>query len=799
MNRFVSVFLIGLMISSGFAEQVSPFNFEKIDSCKEGRWTTEQAWNWYREVAPMIGCNYLPRTAVNTVEMWQKETFDPKTIDQELGWAHNAGYNTIRVFLQYVVWKADPEGMKERIETFLKIADSHKIRVMLIPFCDCSFSGKEPVLGKQPDPRPGVHNSGWVPSPGLKRVTETDEWPSLERYIKDIVGTFRKDRRVLAWDLYNEPGQSGLGEKSMPLVEASFRWARSVKPTQPLTAGVWTHFKNRMSIAQFELSDVISFHTYLQPKQIVDQIGICDQFKRPVICTEWLMRQHGNTFETVLPIFAEHQIGSYHWGLVVGRTQTNVHWESKPGDPEPELWQHDMLNSKGVLHRPNELLIQRKYGEQIRTQLGKNQKKPTIEASDFKGWEGYALQNGVVQLNVLPDVGGRVIRYALGDKNFLWINPAVAGKCSPVTGLDAKGEWMNYGGDKLWPAPQGWSSDEEWPGPPDGILDGQPHQAVVDKANASIHLTSRNDPHSGIRFSRKIHLYPRSSRVGFQATMTNVDKKDRRWGIWAHTQLDAGVPGSDDYNHVLRSWCPINPKSSFKNGYRVIFGPEDNPQFTVDKQRQLMCVNYKYLVSKLGLDSPNGWIATVDGRKGDVFVQHFVYEADRAYPDGSSVEFWTNGKGKIYAYNKWCIQPETPAENPYVLESEMISPFAQLKPGQSYTWNYDWYSCRIGGDYPVISCTSAGLVSQDLKVVAKKGTQIVQGRFGVFYEGDLFLEVYGKNGEKISRQLIRPNVSPRREVVLDDCIALPSSAQKICLVLESVQKEKIGNIAEQSL
>jgi len=269
-----------------------------------GQWSSEQAWRWYGRVGVIKGCNYLPRTAVNMTEMWQGDTFDPATIDEELGWAEEAGYNSVRVYLQYLVWKDDAEGLKKRIDKFLSIADSYGISTMLILFCDCSFSGKEPYLGKQDDPIPGVHNSGWVPSPGLKRVTDRSVWPDLEKYVKDIVGSFSKDGRIVVWDLYNEPGNSRMGEKSLPLSEASFAWAREMNPSQPLTIAAWANMNSRMSKRLMELSDVVSFHGYGGPNGVRARIDVCKGYGRPVICTEWLRRGVGNTFDAILPIFA---------------------------------------------------------------------------------------------------------------------------------------------------------------------------------------------------------------------------------------------------------------------------------------------------------------------------------------------------------------------------------------------------------------------------------------------------------------------------------------------------------------
>jgi hypothetical protein len=324
-------------------------------------WSSEKAHQWYKEVGVLKGCNYLPRTAVNMTEMWQGETFDPETIDEELGWAQEAGYNSVRVYLQYLVWADDAEGLKKRIDKFLSIADSHGISTMLILFCDCSFAGKEPYLGKQNDPVPGVHNSGWVPSPGLKRVTDKSVWPDLEKYVKDIVGSFADDERIVVWDLYNEPGNSGMGEKSLPLSEASFAWAREANPSQPLTIGAWANMNSRMSKRLMELSDVVSFHAYDGPDGVVARIDVCKGYGRPILCTEWLRRQVGNTFEAILPIFAENRVGGYHWGLVAGRIQTYMHWGSKKGSAMPKVWQHDVMYEDGKYYDEKELQLLREF------------------------------------------------------------------------------------------------------------------------------------------------------------------------------------------------------------------------------------------------------------------------------------------------------------------------------------------------------------------------------------------------------------------------------------------------------
>jgi hypothetical protein len=319
-------------------------------------WSREKANKWYDEQPWLIGCNFLPATAVNDVEMWRGETFDPATIDRELGLAASIGFNTIRVFLNFVVWQGDPAGLKKRIDQFLSIAARHGISVMLVLFDDCNFADRVARDEPQPDPVPGVTNSQWVSSPPLALVKDRAAWPKLENYIKDIVGTFGQDSRVIVWDLYNEAANSNMCEKSAPLVEAAFRWAREARPIQPLTVCAWIDYENPISQLFMELSDVVSFHTYLTIDKVREQIALCRKHGRPLICTEWLTRPY-NSIEEMLPLLHQERIGSYHWGLVTGRTQTCYTWQSKPGDPEPELWQHDLFRADGTPFRAEEIAL----------------------------------------------------------------------------------------------------------------------------------------------------------------------------------------------------------------------------------------------------------------------------------------------------------------------------------------------------------------------------------------------------------------------------------------------------------
>jgi hypothetical protein len=280
--------------------------------------------------------------------MWQNESFDEAAIAQDMALASRHGYNSCRVFLQYIVWKNEGELFLRNFERFLEITHKNGVTVLPIFFDDCAFAGREPYLGKQDDPRPGIHNSGWTPSPGFVITDDPACEESLKLYVQTLVRAHKDDERIIAWDLYNEPGNSGRGSKTLPLLTKTFAWARECNPVQPLTSGVyvWKDY----DLACTELSDIISFHDYGNIEATKERIKTMRQYKRPLLVTEWLHRPNGNTLESHLPLYKEEHIGVYHWGLVNGRTQTHLNWDkSKNTDQGTALWQHDIFTRE---HKP---------------------------------------------------------------------------------------------------------------------------------------------------------------------------------------------------------------------------------------------------------------------------------------------------------------------------------------------------------------------------------------------------------------------------------------------------------------
>ncbi len=327
------------------------------------RWSVERANAWCADKPWLRGSNFTPSTAINQLETWQAETFDPLTIDLELGWAEGIGFNCMRVYLHHVAWEVDKSGFKNRMKEYLSIADKHGIVTIFVFFDDCWNPAYK--AGKQPDPRPGVHNSGWVRDPGDLLFTSDSLLLTLETYVKDILSTFKDDKRIVLWDLYNEPGNSGYGNKSMPLLKSVFAWAREINPTQPLSAGVWNHSLSDLNKFQIENSDIITYHNYNDEINHQAAIDSLIKLNRPMICTEYMARRNNSLFSNIMPVLKEQNIGAINWGLVDGKTNTKYAWDEPiPDGSEPELWFHDIFRKDGSPYKQEEVdLIKKLTGK----------------------------------------------------------------------------------------------------------------------------------------------------------------------------------------------------------------------------------------------------------------------------------------------------------------------------------------------------------------------------------------------------------------------------------------------------
>ena len=281
--------------------------------------------------------------------MFQADTFDPQTIDRELGWAQDLGLNTMRVFLHHIAWTSDKVGFKNRLNRYLQISAKHGIKTILVFFDDCW--NDEYHAGKQPDPKIGIHNSGWLRDPGTMIFNHPDSLKMLESYVKDVMTMLKDDNRVLLWDLYNEPGNNKNFNKSLPLLKAVFKWARDVNPSQPISAGVWNTNDKFSELNKFQLenSDVITYHDYAYIDAHKKRIAELETYKRPLICTEYMARKNGSLFQTIMPMLKSKKVGAINWGFISGKTNTIYAWGTPmPNGKEPELWFHDILRKDGT-------------------------------------------------------------------------------------------------------------------------------------------------------------------------------------------------------------------------------------------------------------------------------------------------------------------------------------------------------------------------------------------------------------------------------------------------------------------
>jgi hypothetical protein len=401
----------------------------------------------------------------------------------------------------------------------------------------------------------------------------------------------------------------------------------------------------------------------------------------------------------------------------------------------------------------------------------------TASIDDFRGWKAVYLANGLVTVAAVPDIGGRIMAYNLGDYEYLFVDPTLAGKLFTAEQNLGDGTmvcWKNYGGDKTWPAPQGWDGPDQWPGPPDPILDTGRYELTGIEAvgnQAGLSMISPRGSSTGVRITRAVKMRAGSSRLQLQLTFTNTAKRTVRWSIWDVVQLGAGRAGAGGrygYDNSCVVTAPLNPRSSFPGGYTLLFGKPDNPQWQADWQRGLFLASYQFQIGKVGLDSRGGWIAFANTAAGYAFVQRFEVEPGGLYPDhGSDVECWTVGSGQAagLSYDE--------LSGPFLMETEVLSSFRDIAPGGTSSFNIEWGACRCSG--PILAASEGGCFSEPLRIVAGEGRAALSGVCGVFDAGTLVLTWLAAGGVELESASLG-EVSPLELVYLHQSLDLPRRA-----------------------
>lgn len=418
-----------------------------------------------------------------------------------------------------------------------------------------------------------------------------------------------------------------------------------------------------------------------------------------------------------------------------------------------------------------------------------------LEKTQYKGWNVYRLTNGLITLLVAPELGGRAIQLQLGDQEYFFVNADLAGKVLPAEQNNVKAGWANYGGDKVWPAPEGWTSDNEWPSIPYYTLDGSKFDSEIVSNNSgevSVRVTSPKDPRTGVQFVRTFHVYAGTTRLKVEQVMRNISRRPIRWGIWhliQHNAADARDPSKP--NPELYMYVPLNPRSMFPEGYYKPYGDTRHPSYEVIEGGRMLRIHYLYRVGKIAADSNAGWYAVVNGQKSLCLVENFKYFPGLEYPDNASLESWNDGPGTIARRPFDQTLPADPKQTPYFLESEVLSPYAALDPGEEYSFPVYWSPTRAPN--PIREAMWAGAISEPLAGKVEGDRVTLKGVFGVFTPGTIEAAFYSGLGEELAHETLQA-VDPREVVRLEKSVAMPADAYRVSVLVRDAAGENLGSL-----
>lgn len=387
-----------------------------------------------------------------------------------------------------------------------------------------------------------------------------------------------------------------------------------------------------------------------------------------------------------------------------------------------------------------------------------------ITTGKYKGWKIWLLKNQWIQLHIAPQLGGRIIQVEMNGYEFFFTNSSLHGR-ETIIGQEENREWLNYGGEKIWPAPQGWDSPDQWPGPPDPVLDGGTYSISMTEdsgEDTGVRLTSPFDHYTGLKIIKDITLSRMRSEISVLASFKNESDVPRTWSIWPVCQMNTKNSHSGQYQII----CPVNPESQFKNGYQVMHGLVNNPQYSIDKYGNLH-VDYQYLVGKVGLDTNSDWTAFLDKGTGKVFVLMFNVLNDKPYPEGTSVQIWTQGKGVIYSRNKIREFSDDKIENPPYMELELLSPMEKIRPGDNSCFSYRMLTSTIPVNETVIHISEFAVIAQQLNIKYQKDSISITAKYGVFNDGSLRIKLENQSLGISAKFIYETQVNPQTDIIVD--------------------------------
>lgn len=346
--------------------------------------------------------------------------------------------------------------------------------------------------------------------------------------------------------------------------------------------------------------------------------------------------------------------------------------------------------------------------------------------NDYNGWSSYSLEQGELKVEICPELGGRIMEFSLNGFNFLFVNPNLQGtkNIQPTPAWDKV--WQNFGGDKIWPAPQGWSSREEWPGPPDPILDGGYYKSYI-TSPTSVRLASPHDPHTSLQILREIDLA--SDGVTIKVTFRNIGQTPVKWSIWPVIQIN----NSDEEENRYQIIIPKKENSIYEQGYKIMHGLVNNPQFRLENKN--IVVDYKYIVGKIGTDSDAGWVAFCDRSCGKVLVVEYDYQSDAEYPDHTTVQIWTQGRGTFYSRNSIRNLVNDRIKNPGYSEIELLSPLQSIESESEINFVYKMRACTIPMEISVVNASKYAVTAKELTICVNDESVLISACYGFFQKG----------------------------------------------------------------
>jgi hypothetical protein len=420
-----------------------------------------------------------------------------------------------------------------------------------------------------------------------------------------------------------------------------------------------------------------------------------------------------------------------------------------------------------------------------------------IENVDYAGWKAVQMTNPWVKLTIVPQLGGRLMQVTFGEHDYLFVNQQLKGQYFPPEVSAAQRRWFNYGGDKIWPMPEGNNDEQHWPGAAGEPLDdgGFGLQILSQDAACTVRLTGPPDPLIGQQYIRDISIGADSPAISFHAVMKNISGYPQVWSEQSVSQYNTADPQDPSQpNGDIWGFTPVNSRSVYLNSYHVRTGAASTPGYAV--RDGLFVVRASNAGGEVWIDSPGEWLAVVDGATQYTMVERFRYQRGPEYPGESTVIFYTTGQNRR---NNAAPGPESaPAAAPpraavHYMEAELNSPMVRLEPGETSAMDTQWFPTRMGSDLK--TATYAGVVGQPLTATSSASGIALTGEFGAFFPGQLELRFYDRGGARLKTSVIQ-EATPLEIIRLQQTVQAPDGAVRVSLHLIDRQGLDRGPLAE---